>query len=455
MFSKILIANRGEIALRIARTCRELGIRTVIAHSAADKDSLPVAYADESLQVGPAAPRRSYLNSAAIVEAALQAGAQAIHPGYGFLSEDPDFAEICEANGIAFIGPCASLMARLGDKAEARKMAAEAGLPVLPGSPAATRGADEALQAADEVGYPVMIKAAAGGGGRGMAIVRRRQDLPSVYARTQADAQAIFGDPRLYLERYLERTRHLEVQVIGDSFGNTVHLGVRDCSVQRRRQKLIEESPAPGIPAPLAERMGKAAADAARYVGYTGAGTYEFLLDSDHQFYFIEVNCRIQVEHPVTEMVTGLDLVREQILIAAGRPASLTQPDVQIRGVSMECRVNAEDPARDFAPAPGTIAEFAVPGGPFTRIETHGRVGLVVPPYYDSLLAKAVVWAPDRDQAIARMERVLGEFLVRGPGITTTTGFLRQVLANPLFLAGAHTTAMVDQMLDKQATVGQ
>jgi acetyl-CoA carboxylase biotin carboxylase subunit len=453
MFSKILIANRGEIALRIARTCRELGIRTVIAYSAADKDSLPVAYADESLQIGPAAPRRSYLNSAAIVEAALQAGAQAIHPGYGFLSEDPDFAEICEANGIVFIGPSASLMARLGDKAEARKMAAEAGLPVLPGSPAATRGADEALRAADEIGYPVMIKAAAGGGGRGMAIVRRRQDLPSAYARTQADAQAIFGDPRLYLERYLERTRHLEVQVIGDSFGNTVHLGVRDCSVQRRRQKLIEESPAPGIPADLAERMASAAAGAARSVGYTGAGTFEFLLDSDYEFYFIEVNCRIQVEHPVTEMVTGLDLVREQILIAAGRPVSLTQQDVLPRGVSIECRVNAEDPARGFAPAPGTIAEFEVPGGPFTRIETHGRAGLTVPPYYDSLLAKAVVWAPDRDQAIARMERVLGEFLISGPGIRTTTGFLREILANPLFRRAAHTTAMVDEMLGKQGDV--
>jgi acetyl-CoA carboxylase, biotin carboxylase subunit len=451
MFAKILIANRGEIALRIARACRELGIRTVVAHSEADRDSPPVAYADESVQVGPAAPRRSYLNAAAIVEAALLSGAQAIHPGYGFLSEDPDFAEICASNGITFIGPEAGLMARLGDKAQAREMVAAAGLPVIPGSRTAVQDCGEAQQLAAAAGYPVMIKAAAGGGGRGMTVVSRPADFRAAFTRTQADAQAIFGDPRLYLERYLAGTRHLEVQVLGDTFGNMLHLGVRDCSVQRRRQKLIEESPPPGVPAGLAARMGEAAARAARQVGYTGAGTFEFLLDSQGEFYFIEVNCRIQVEHPVTEMVTGLDLVREQILIAAGQPLALCQRDVVTRGAAIECRVNAEDPAREFAPAPGTLSEFTIPGGPFTRIETHGRPGLRVTPYYDSLLAKAVVWAPDRDQALARMERVLSEFRVTGPGISTTTGFLREILAHPQFRAARHTTGFVDELLARQA----
>lgn len=454
MFAKILIANRGEIALRIARTCRELGIPTVIAHSAADRDSPAVAYADEAVQIGPAAPRRSYLSAAAVVQAALQTGAEAIHPGYGFLSEDPDFAEICADNGLTFIGPPPAVMACLGDKAQARKIAAEAGLPVLPGSPEPARNAADARRAAAEIGYPVLLKAAAGGGGRGMALVTEPGELDQVYARTHADARAIFGDPRLYVEKFLTRTRHVEVQILADNDGQVVHLGTRDCSVQRRRQKLVEETPPPGLPPELTERMGAAAARAAGRAGYTGAGTYEFLVDGTGGFYFIEVNCRIQVEHPVTEMVTGLDLVREQILVAAGKPLSVRQRDVVRRGAAIECRVNAEDPDRGFAPAPGVLAHFTVPGGPFTRIDAYGRAGLAVPPYYDSLLAKAVVWAPDREQAIERMLRVLAEFTITGPGVATTIAFLRQVVGHPVFRAGGHTTDFADQLADGRAGAG-
>jgi acetyl-CoA carboxylase biotin carboxylase subunit len=453
MFAKILIANRGEIALRVARTCRELGIPTVIAHSAADRDSPAVAYADEAIQIGPAPPRRSYLNAAAIVQAALQTGAEAVHPGYGFLSEDPDFAEICAANDLTFIGPAPSVIERLGDKARAREIAAAAGLPVLPGSPEPVRSAEDAHRIAAEIGYPVLLKAAAGGGGRGMAMVAGASELNSVYARTHADAQGIFGDPRLYVEKFLTSTRHVEVQVLADNHGRVLHLGARDCSVQRRRQKLVEETPPPGLPADLLQRMGAAAADAAGQVGYTGAGTYEFLVDGSGEFYFIEVNCRIQVEHPITEMVTGLDLVREQILVAAGQSLSVRQDEVVQRGAAIECRVNAEDPGRNFAPAPGVLADFIVPGGPFTRVDAHGRPGLAVAPYYDSLLAKAVAWAPDRDQAIERMLRVLAEFRITGERVTTTIGFLRQVIGHPVFRGGTHTTGFVDQLLDGRETL--
>jgi acetyl-CoA carboxylase biotin carboxylase subunit len=455
MLSKILIANRGEIALRVARTCREMGIRSVVAHSTADRHSPVVSYADEAVQIGPAAPKHSYLNAAAIVEAALQTGADAIHPGYGFLSEDPDFAEICESEGLTFIGPRPSVISCLGDKAQARAIAEQGGLRVLPGSSDGAMSADEMQVLAEQIGYPVIIKATVGGGGRGMTVVADPAEFRTAYKQAETSAQAVFGDSRVYVEKYLAQTRHVEVQVLADQFGNVVHLGVRDCSVQRRRQKLIEETPPPNLPAGLADEIGLAAAQAAKFAGYTGAGTYEFLLDEHGTFYFIEVNCRIQVEHPVTEMVTGLDLVREQILIASGEPLRLRQQDVAVRGASIECRVNAEDPARGFAPTPGTLAEFDTPGGPFTRVDTHCRTGLTVTGDYDSLLAKAVVWAPDRDQAIARMDRALSEFNVAGRGMTTTIGFLREVLTDPLFRSGKHSTSLIDQILDQRPPTAQ
>jgi acetyl-CoA carboxylase biotin carboxylase subunit len=447
MFTTVLIANRGEIALRVARTCRELGIRTVAVHSTSDRDSPVVRFAEESVQIGPAAARSSYLNAAAIVQAALLTGAEAIHPGYGFLSEDPDFAEICETNGLTFVGPPAEVLWRLGDKAQARETAAAAGLPVLPGSPRTLDTRLEAKAVADDLGYPVIIKAAVGGGGRGIKTVWHTREFAQAYADARASAQAVFGDSRVYVEKYLESARHVEVQVLADRHGNVVHLGERDCSVQRRRQKLIEETPAPGLPPGLADRMCAAAAHVARVAGYVGAGTFEFLVDADGDFYFLEANCRIQVEHPVTEMVAGIDLIREQLYLAADHRLSLQQEDVDLRGVALECRVNAEDPGRGFAPTPGVVEEFVPPGGPFTRVDSHCHVGLRVTPDYDPLLAKVAVWAPDREQAIARMERVLGEFRVAGRGMATTIGFLRETLAHPLFRDAKHTTSLVDQML--------
>ncbi|WDZ82170.1 acetyl-CoA carboxylase biotin carboxylase subunit [Micromonospora cathayae] len=446
MFAKVLIANRGEIALRVARTCRELGIRTVAVYSTVDADSAVVRFADEAVCIGPPAVKRSYLNIPAVIEAALSTGADAIHPGYGFLSEDPDFAEVCEKNGITFIGPPGDLMGPLGDKAEARAIMARAGLPVLPGSDAlATLG--EAREAAERVGFPLIIKPVVGGGGRGMAVVDNPEDFTLAYQQARANAQAVFGDGRVYLERYVEAARHIEVQVLCDTYGNGVHLGERNCSVQRRHQKLLEESPALGLPVELTEQMCELSAQAARSIGYVGAGTLEFLVDSGGEFYFMEINSRIQVEHPVTEMVTGIDLVREQIRVAAGEPLRITQRDVQRRGVSIECRINAEDPARGFVPTPGPLHTLVLPGGPFTRVDTHGYQGWSVGPDYDSLLAKVVVWAPDRDQAVARMSRALHETLVEGPGVRTTGPFLQEVLAHPRFLDAKYSVLLVEQML--------
>ncbi|MFF3763846.1 acetyl/propionyl/methylcrotonyl-CoA carboxylase subunit alpha [Streptomyces sp. NPDC001922] len=448
MFSTVLIANRGEIALRIARACRELGMRTVAVYSTPDRDSAVVRFADEAVHIGPAPSKASYLNIPAVLEAALLSGAQAIHPGYGFLSEDPDFAEVCEANGIFFIGPSARVMQQLGDKAAARAAMAEAGLPVLPGSTTALSGPAEAKETAQQTGFPVILKAAAGGGGRGMAIVRDPDDLSAAFQETRAHAYAVFGDDRLYLERYIDDARHVEVQVLCDRHGSAIHLGERDCSVQRRHQKLVEEAPAPGLSEELRTSICEAAVRGARAVGYVGAGTFEFVLTQSHEFYLMEINCRLQVEHPVTEMVTGVDIVREQILIAAGLPLSLRPGDVVPRGVALECRVNAEDPARDFAPAPGRLTEFVPPSGPFVRVDTHALPGWQVGPDYDSLLAKTVVWAPDRDQALARMDRALGEFRVSGEGVSTTIDFLRRTLVRPEFRAAEHTTGLVAKMLD-------
>ncbi|WP_432094053.1 acetyl-CoA carboxylase biotin carboxylase subunit [Streptomyces sp. bgisy100] len=448
MFSTVLIANRGEIALRIARACRELGMRTVAVYSTPDRDSAVVRFADEAVHIGPAPSKASYLNIPAVLEAALLSGAQAIHPGYGFLSEDPDFAEVCEANGIFFIGPSARVMQQLGDKAAARAAMAEAGLPVLPGSTTALSGPAEAKETAQQTGFPVILKAAAGGGGRGMAVVRDPDDLSAAFQETRAHAYAVFGDDRLYLERYIDDARHVEVQVLCDRHGSAIHLGERDCSVQRRHQKLVEEAPAPGLSEELRTSICEAAVRGARAVGYVGAGTFEFVLTPSHEFYLMEINCRLQVEHPVTEMVTGVDIVREQILIAAGLPLSLRPGDVVPRGVALECRVNAEDPARDFAPAPGRLTEFVPPSGPFVRVDTHALPGWQVGPDYDSLLAKTVVWAPDRDQALARMDRALGEFRVAGEGVSTTVDFLRRILVRPEFRAAEHTTGLVAKVLD-------
>lgn len=451
VFSTVLIANRGEIALRVARTCREMGIRTVAVYSTADRDSAVVRFADEAVHIGAPPAKGSYLNVPAVIEAALQTGAQAIHPGYGFLSEDPDFAEICEAHDIVFIGPPPQVMQQLGDKAAARSLMAQAGLPVLPGSMDALTSPAEAKELARQVGYPVILKAVAGGGGRGMAVVRSADGLRLAYNETRAHARAVFGDDRLYLERFVDDARHIEVQVLCDRHGNAVHLGERDCSVQRRHQKLIEEAPATGLPQELREAMLAAAVHGATAVGFVGAGTFEFVVTPDDRFYLMEINCRLQVEHPVTELVTGIDIVREQITVAAGLPLSFRQSDITLRGVAVECRVNAENPDHEFSPTPGLLSEFVPPGGPFVRVDTHAYPGWLVGPDYDSLLAKAAVWAPDREQALARMDRALSEFRVSGPGVHTTLGFLRRTLAHPLFQAALHTTGLVGAMTAEQA----
>lgn len=442
----VLVANRGEIAVRVIRTCAELGLRTVAVYSAADEDSAAVRLADRAFRIGPGPAKRSYAYAPAIIEAARATGADAIHPGYGFLSEDPDFAEVCEAEGFVFVGTPAAVLADLGDKSSARALMSAAGLPLLPGSrdPLDSVGAAHAL--ADEIGYPVIIKAVAGGGGRGMRVVRASADFPAAWQETRAGAAAVFGDGRLYVERYLDSARHVEVQILADTHGTVVHLGARDCSLQRRHQKLVEESPAPRLGPELTARIGEAAVRGARAVGYVGAGTFEFLLDPQGRFYFMEVNCRLQVEHPVTEMVTGVDLVAEQLRIAAGEHLALTPDELTPRGVAIECRINAEDPEREFAPAPGRLTECVLPGGPFVRVDTHVGPGYAVPPHYDSLLAKVVVWAPDRPAAIARMRRALAETRIRGLGVATTAEFLHDILDHPRFRAAEHDTALIGEV---------
>jgi acetyl-CoA carboxylase, biotin carboxylase subunit len=444
MFHKILIANRGEIALRVIRTCREMGIRTVIAHSTADADSLPVRLADESVCIGPPEARGSYLNIPSIISAAAITDSEAIHPGYGLLSENAAFAEICRACGITFIGPAPEAIRLMGDKAQAREMAKHAGAPVVPGSEGPVAGVDEAQGLADSIGYPVIVKAAAGGGGRGMRIVREREDLARAYATCQAEAGAAFGSSELYLEKYVEDARHVEVQVLGDRNGMRLHLGERDCSVQRRHQKLLEESPAPALPPDTRTGLYKAALAVANAVNYVSAGTVEFLVDREGNFYFIEMNTRIQVEHPVTEMVTGLDIVREQIRIATGEPLGYKQSAVRFAGHSIECRINAEDPEH-FVPSPGRISAWVAPGGPGVRVDSHLMPGYVVPPHYDSLIAKIIVHAHDRTEAIARMHRALSETLIEG--VKTTIPYHLKLLADPTFVAGESTLARLEQNL--------
>ncbi|MGY1653158.1 acetyl-CoA carboxylase biotin carboxylase subunit [Geodermatophilus sp. SYSU D01119] len=447
MIARLLIANRGEIAVRVARACRELGIEVVAVHSTADRRSAVVEMADEAVHIGPPAPRASYLHVPNVVEAALRSGADAVHPGYGFLSEDPDFAEICETEGLTFVGPPPEVMQQVGNKATARRLMAAAGLPLLPGVVDPVRTAEEGQAVADEIGYPVIIKAAAGGGGRGMTVVRDPADFAEAFTTTRAVARAVFRDPAVYVERYLSGARHVEVQVLCDQHGAGVYLGERDCSLQRRHQKLLEEGPAGHLTPEQRAALGEMAVRGALSVGYTGAGTVEFLVDDAGRAYFMEMNARIQVEHPVTELLTGIDLVREQLLVAGGEPLRLRQEDVVVRGAAVECRINAEDPARGFAPAPGRLDVLRVPDGPWTRFDTGYRQGDEVSPHYDSLLGKLVVWAPDREQALRRMDRALAELRVEGPGVHTTTALHRALLRDPDVRADRHDVQFLDRRL--------
>jgi acetyl-CoA carboxylase biotin carboxylase subunit len=441
---KVLVANRGEIAVRVVRACHELGLRTVAVYSSADEDALHVSSADEAVCIGPPRALDSYLNADAIVQAALKTGADAVHPGYGFLAENAAFAHACREAGLIFVGPSPEAIEAMGNKAAARQLAQNAGAPTIPGSDGvASRG--DALDLAAAIGYPVLLKAAAGGGGRGIRIARDAPELQAAFEQAELEAGAAFGDGSLYLERCLTSARHVEVQVLGDAGGDVVHLFERECSLQRRRQKLIEESPSPALDADTRAAMTGAAVRVARAVGYESAGTVEFLLDDDGAFYFIEMNTRIQVEHPVTEMVTGIDLVKEQLLLAQGHELSFAQDDVTLRGAAIEVRVNAEDPARGFMPSPGEITVFSPPEGAGIRIDTAAYEGYRVPPFYDSLIAKLIVWADDREAAIERTERALEVFEI--DGIATTIPFSLELLADPAFRAGDYDVALVERRL--------
>jgi acetyl-CoA carboxylase biotin carboxylase subunit len=422
----------------------------VAVYSTADAESAVVRAADEAVQIGPPAAARSYLHIPSIIGAALKTGADAIHPGYGFLSEDPYFAEICSDNQITFIGPPPEVMERVGDKATCRELMSAAGLPLLPGTVEAVGTVEEAHEIAAEIGFPLIIKAVAGGGGRGMTVVRAGDDLATAYASTRATAQAVFKDSGVYIERYLEAPMHTEIQIVCDSHGNGVHLGERDCSVQRRHQKLIEEAPSIHISPETRAEIGAAAVRGALSVGYTGAGTMEFLLDHAGNLSFMEMNARIQVEHPVSEMVTSIDLIQEQIRVAAGEHLSVTQDDIQMRGHAIECRVNAEDPDRDFAPAAGRLDTYVAPGGPWTRVDSHCYPGWTVSPFYDSLIAKLIVWAPDRSGAIDRMDRALSEFQIDGRGVKTTIPFHRRILADERFRRGDVSTDFIETFMSEQ-----
>ncbi|MCL0067691.1 acetyl-CoA carboxylase biotin carboxylase subunit [Peptococcaceae bacterium] len=445
MFKKILIANRGEIALRIIRACREMRIRTVVVYSEADRDSLPVRFADEAYCVGPPASANSYLNIANIISVAELSGAEAIHPGYGFLSENAHFAEVCESCGITFIGPSAEAIERMGNKSEARKTMMEAGVPVVPGSEGIIRDKEEALEIAEKIGYPVLIKASAGGGGKGMRVAHNSDDLISSINAAQNEAAAAFGDAGVYLEKYVEEPRHIEFQILGDKHGNIINLGERDCSVQRRNQKLLEEASSVALTPSLRRRMGEMAVKAAKAVNYYNAGTVEFLLDKNNNFYFIEMNTRIQVEHPVTEMVTGIDLIKEQIRIAAGEPLGYKQSDIKIKGWAIECRINAEDPEKNFMPCPGKIDAYLPPGGPWVRMDSAVYQGYKVPPFYDSMIGKLIVWGENRECAIARMERALSEFIIEG--IPTTISFQKKILSNAFYKKGEVYTNFIQRRI--------
>ena len=448
MFKKILIANRGEIAVRVVRACKELGIKTVAIHSEADTGALHTRLADEHICVGPPEDALSYRNIPNVLSAAEVSGVDAIHPGYGFLSENAHFAEVCESIGIKFIGPTSENIALMGDKAKAREIVAKRGLPVTPGSPGVLNNEQDALEAAKKIGFPVIIKAAAGGGGRGMRVVNKADELERAFQAAQAEAKATFGNDGVYLERYFIEPRHIEVQILADQKGRIVHLGERDCSIQRRHQKLVEETPSPAVDDRLRREIGRVAVEAMKAIQYRNAGTVEFLLDKDQNFFFMEVNTRIQVEHPITEMVTGIDLIKEQIRIAAGLPLLFKQQDIQISGHSIECRINAEDPER-FTPSPGLITRYRPPGGFGVRVDSAMESNTMVVPQYDSMIAKLIVHGRDRQEALARMRRALSEFVIEG--IKTTIPLHLRILSNPDFEKGYVSTSFLERLLAQQS----
>ncbi len=442
-FSRVLIANRGEIALRIIRACRELGIETVAIYSEADRGARYLELADETVCIGPAPSLQSYLDIPKIISAAEITDVEAIHPGYGFLAENAQFAEICQSCHIQFIGPTVENIRQLGDKAAARELALQLGVPIVPGSPDIVRDEEEALRIARDIGYPVLIKAVAGGGGRGMRVARNDASLVSGFHQARAEAQASFKNPDVYIEKYIDKPRHVEVQILADSYGEVIHLGERDCSLQRRHQKLVEEAPSPVVDEALRRRLGDSAVALARGANYRGAGTIEFLLDQDGDYFFIEMNTRIQVEHPVTEMVTGVDLLREQILVAAGAPLQIRQDEVEIRGACIECRINAENPADNFKPSPGTITQFIPPGGFGVRLDSHVYSGYKIPSSYDSLIGKLIVHRESREAAITTMRRALDEFVIEG--VFTTVPFQREIMRHYHFIQGNIDTGFLEE----------
>lgn len=445
MFKKVLIANRGEIAVRIIRACRELGIHTVTVYSTADKHALHAKIADEAVCIGPAATKDSYLNAAAIIEACKMTGAEAIHPGFGFLSENADFAELCLKNNIVFIGPRPESIRMLGDKAAAKETMKAAGVPVIPGSDGAVPDMEAAKKLCKEIGCPLMVKASAGGGGRGIRLVERPEDLEAAITAAKQEALNFFGNDEVYMEKFIVNPKHIEVQILADSYGNTVYLGERDCSMQRRNQKVLEETPSPIMTPELRAKMGKAAVAAAKACGYTNAGTIEFLVDADRNFYFMEMNTRIQVEHPITEAVTGIDLVKQQILIADGEKLPFAQEDITIRGHAIECRINAENPALNFRPSPGQITALHIPGGPGIRVDSSAYQGYTIPPYYDSMIAKLIVHAPTREEAIAKMKWALAEFIV--DGVDTNIDFQLSLIRDSLFEKGTYDIGYLGRKL--------
>ncbi len=444
MFSKILIANRGEIALRIVRACKELGVRTVAVYSEADRSSLHVRFADEAVCIGNASSRDSYLNIPAIISAAEITNVEAIHPGYGFLAENAHFAEICESCHIAFIGPTPECMRLMGDKVSARNAMKKAGIPITPGGNSIIKNKEEALKIVKQIKYPVIIKATAGGGGKGMRVCHNDVTLISSLTMAQTEAEASFGNPDVYIEKYIMNPRHIEIQILADYHGNIVHLGERDCSIQRRHQKLLEESPSPALSNSLRKKMGEMAVKGAKSVDYRGVGTVEFLLDDDGTFYFMEMNTRVQVEHPVTEMVTGIDILKAQIRAAAGEKLGFKQDDIKITGAAIECRINAEDPENNFMPCPGKIEELNIPGGPGVRVDTHIYQNYLISPFYDSMVAKLIVHGKNRNEAIKTMNRALDEFYIAP--IKTTVNFHKQILQHPLFLEGKISTHFLEKM---------
>lgn len=445
MFKKVLIANRGEIAVRIIRACRELGIHTVTVYSTADKHALHAKIADEAVCIGPAATKDSYLNAAAIIEACKMTGAEAVHPGFGFLSENADFAELCLKNNIVFIGPRPESIRMLGDKAAAKETMKAAGVPVIPGSDGAVPDMEAAKKLCKEIGCPLMVKASAGGGGRGIRLVERPEDLEAAITAAKQEALNFFGNDEVYMEKFIVNPKHIEVQILADSYGNTVYLGERDCSMQRRNQKVLEETPSPIMTPELREKMGKAAVAAAKACGYTNAGTIEFLVDADKNFYFMEMNTRIQVEHPITEAVTGIDLVKQQILIADGEKLPFAQEDITIRGHAIECRINAENPSLNFRPSPGQITALHIPGGPGIRVDSSAYQGYTIPPYYDSMIAKLIVHAPTREEAIAKMKWALAEFIV--DGVDTNIDFQLSLIRDSLFEKGTYDIGYLGRKL--------